>query len=231
VHALGQVASCRLQSTLDVGRLQGALNARLPADVRVLSVVEAPAAFHARYWARHKTYVYVILNGPIADPHARQLLWHLVPPLDVEAMRSALALLVGRHDFRAFQAAGSRVTDTTRTVSLANLDADVWTGIWGPGIDRFQARQPVAVPRPSLGSARADLKLPRMLTLTFAGDGFLRHMVRNIVGTVVEVGLGRRSAENVVEILAGCDRRAAGMTAPPHGLYLLAVEYREGPAD
>lgn len=210
VHALGQVASCRVATRLDVGSLRRALNARLPAAIRVLRVEEAPDGFHARYWARAKTYTYRALAGPIADPFLRALAWHVPHALDVEAMRAALAPLVGRHDFAAFQGAGSAVRDTRRTLQCADLEETPWRGLFGDG----QAA-------PDEG---------RLLVWRFTGDGFLRHMVRNIVGTVVETGLGRRRPDEMSALLASRDRRSAGPTAPAHGLTLVSVDYG-GPPD
>jgi tRNA pseudouridine38-40 synthase len=214
VHALGQVASCRVETRLDPDSLRRALNARLPASIRVLQVEEAPDGFHARYWARAKTYSYRALVGSLADPFLRGLAWHLPHALDAGAMRAALALLTGRHDFAAFQGAGSAVRDTVRTLHRADLEETSWRGLFGDA-------------PPAADGAR-------LLVWRFTGDGFLRHMVRNIVGTVVETGLGRRRPEDMAALLASGDRRQAGPTAPAHGLTLVSVEYGEaappGPA-
>lgn len=209
VHALGQVASCRVETRLDPERLRRALNARLPASVRVLCVEEAPAGFHARYWARAKTYAYRVLAGPVADPFLRALAWHVPQALDVGAMRAALAPLAGRHDFAAFQGAGSAVRDTVRTLLRVDLEETTWEGLFGD-----------APPAPEAA---------RLLVWRLTGDGFLRHMVRNIVGTVVEVGLGRRQPGDMAALLAAGDRRRAGPTAPAHGLTLVSVEYGAAP--
>jgi tRNA pseudouridine38-40 synthase len=209
VHALGQVASCRIRSHLDTRACLRALNARLPADVRVLDVAEAPRRFHARFWALGKTYAYFVLQAPVADPLAVRYVWHQSQPLDLEGMRSALAALVGTHDFKGFQAAGTRVVDTVRTLRTATLLAEPWGGLFG--------------------RARGWPSSGLLLRFELEGDGFLRHMVRNVVGTVVEVGLGRREARDVSRVLRGRDRRQAGMTAPARGLVLLDVRHAEGP--
>jgi tRNA pseudouridine38-40 synthase len=193
VHALGQVASVTLASTLDSLTLGRALNAVLPPDVRILSVQEADGGFHARFSAVAKTYEYRILNAPLVSPFLHRYVWHIVQPLALDAMREAAAALVGAHDFAAFQAAGSNVESTERLI-----DRLEWED--GGGYD-----------------------LP--IVMRIAGDGFLRHMVRNIVGTLVEVGTGRWPAPCVAEILASGERTLAGPTAPARGLFLVRVDY------
>jgi tRNA pseudouridine38-40 synthase len=131
----------------------------------------------------------------------RRYAWHVTHPLDLAAMSEALAPLIGTHDFKAFQAAGSRVSDTIRTLYEASLEEYVPEASWpGPG-----------------GASE--------LTLVLRGDGFLRHMVRNIVGTLVEIGRGRWPPGQMAAVLASRDRRLAGPTAPPQGLFLVEVEY------
>ena len=138
--------------------LARALNAVLPPDIRVTSAEEASPGFHARFSAVAKTYEYRILNGPLVSPFLHRYVWQVPGRLDLDAMRPAAAFFLGSHDFAAFQAAGSAVASTIRTVHTIE---------WKDGcVDR-----------------------PLMLRIT--GDGFLRYMVRNIVGTLVEVGTGR----------------------------------------
>jgi tRNA pseudouridine38-40 synthase len=193
VHALGQVASAALNASIDAHTLSRALNAVLPADVRVLAIEEVAEAFHARFSAVSKTYEYRIINAPFVSAFLYRHAWHVVHPLDVEAMRAAADPLVGRHDFAAFQGAGSSVATTERTV----LDID-----WQDG-------------------GGYDLAVVMRIT----GDGFLRHMVRNIVGTLVEIGTGRRDPWWLLDVLESRDRTQAGPTAPAHGLFLVRVNY------
>jgi tRNA pseudouridine38-40 synthase len=192
-HALGQVASVTLAATLDCARLGRALNAALPAAVRVLRVEEAAAEFHARFSAVAKTYEYRILNAPIVSPFLHRYVAHIVQPLQVAGMRDASASLLGRHDFSAFQAAGSDTASSVRTIHSIE-----WQN--GGGGDS-----------------------PIVMQIT--GDGFLRHMVRNIAGTLVQVGIGRWPISSVEDILNGRDRAQAGATAPAAGLFLVRVDY------
>jgi tRNA pseudouridine38-40 synthase len=201
VHALGQVASFRIEHSLPVEQLVRAINARLPTAVRALAAEEADAGFHARFSARSKTYRYRLLVSPVADPFCQRFAWHVTDRLDVAAMIDGLRRVEGRHDFSAFRAAGSDVRDAIRTVTLAS------------------ARVRRAVP--SAGIAHAGLGVVFELT----GDGFLRHMVRNIVGTLVEIGRGRRTPAAMNDLLAGAPREEAGPTAPPQGLCLVRVLY------
>jgi tRNA pseudouridine38-40 synthase len=193
VHALAQVASTTLTASIDTHTLQRALNAVLPPDVRVLSIEEPAGPFHARFDATSKTYEYRIVNAPLVSAFLHRQVWHVVYPLDVDAMRAAAEPLVGRHDFAAFQGAGSSVATTERTVMELG-----WQD--GGGYD-----------------------LPIVMRIT--GDGFLRHMVRNIVGTLVEIGAGRRDPWGLLELLDSRDRTLAGPTAPAQGLFLVSVHY------
>ncbi len=194
VHALGQVATVSFAGSLDPATLGRALNAVLPADVRVLSIEDVEPDFHARFSATGKSYEYRIVNAPFVSPFLCRYVWHIGHPLDLGAMRAASHPLVGTHDFAAFQGAGSIVSSSERTIRRLE-----WTD--GGGYD-----------------------LP--LVMHIEADGFLRHMVRTIVGTRVEVGVGRWPASQVERILASRDRSQAGSTAPPHGLFLVGVDYR-----
>ena len=196
VHALGQVAAFTLHRVLPGETLVRALNARLPDAIRVRSAEEAPPDFHPRL-ARAKTYRYRIWNADVMNPLERRFAWHVSGALDVDAMRAAAALVAGRHDFAAFQSAGSDVATTIREIFVSRIaECGVRNG-----------------------------EESALLCYEVAGEGFLRHMVRAIVGTLVEVGRGRQSADWIGRVLASRDRAAAGPTAPPEGLVLVGVTY------
>lgn len=225
VHALGQVASAQIEHSIPAASLRQALNTTLPADVRIVTVEEAPASFNARSAARSKIYRYRIFNGETISPFARRYAWHVPYALDLSLMKAAGQELIGQHDFTAFQAAGSGATRTLRTIT-----ASEWS-------DAAFARVPTAAA--AFGSPAEGYGAPSeipgetglMLTYHIAGAGFLRYMVRNIVGTLVEVGSGRRAAGSLGLLLASRDRGLAGPTAPPHGLYLVWVDYDTAGAD
>jgi tRNA pseudouridine38-40 synthase len=202
VHALRQVASVSLTASLDTVTLARALNAVLPPDVRVLDISDAPPDFHARFSATGKIYQYRIVNGPTVSPFIRRFVWHVIPRLDFDAVRMASKVLTGTHDFAAFQGAGTSVSSTERTIR--RLEWRTWTEPIGPDSDAYDSRN---------------------LIVEIEGDGFLRHMVRTIVGTLVEIGLGRWPAADVAGILASRDRSKAGTTAPAQGLLLKRVLY------
>lgn len=191
VHAERQVASVTVETGLDPDRLGRALNGVLPHDLTVVDCAAAPDAFHARYGARSKLYCYRIWNGASASPLRRARCYRVAPPLDVEAMRKGAVSLLGTHDFTAFQAAGSPVRSSVRT--LTRLDVE--------------------------GSPRGEIGL------WVEANGFLRHMVRNLAGTLIEVGLGRREAASVAELLESRNRQRAGPTAPARALTLVRVDY------
>ena len=192
VHALRQVASLATASSLEPAKLARGLNALLPDSIRVLQASEAPAGFDARRSALGKRYLYLIDRGRVAHPLVRRYAWHPRFALDVEAMRSALGALRGKHDFSAFCAAPGRGRSPTCTVRSARL------------------------------VARGD-----RAAVILSADSFLHHMVRNIVGSLVEVGRGARPASWMADLLAGRDRTRSGPTAPPHGLMLVRVLYGE----
>lgn len=208
VHALAQVASCRLSHPLAAATLQRALNATLPDAIRVVAVEEAPDSFHARYSARAKTYRYLLLNAAWAGPFERRYVWQIPQPLDIPAMRDAARRLEGARDFAAFQGAGSAARTTSRTVFAASVTDAPPGDQLGPAFGCLH-REPGA----------------RVVAIEVTGDGFLRHMVRNAVGCLVDIGLGRRNPAWLEEVLDSRDRTRAAATAPAAGLFLVGVDY------
>jgi tRNA pseudouridine38-40 synthase len=222
VHALGQVAAFTLMRTMSADALVRALNARLPESVRVLSAAEAPSTFHPQFGARSKTYRYRMWNADAMHPFERRYAWHLPGRLDIEAMRAGAGALEGEHDFAAFQGQGSDVATTVRRISASRITT-VDTGsivthhVHG---DAGHAR----VPTVDRGRPSGDGGTP-LLCYEVTGSGFLRHMVRTIVGSLVEVGRGKQPADWIARVIGSRDRSTAGQTAPAHGLFLVAVDY------
>jgi tRNA pseudouridine38-40 synthase len=192
VHALGQVASFRIDRDWTPREWMKGMNARLPKDIAVQSAEIMPDNFHARYAAIGKLYEYRILNRQARPAIDRYYVWHVHKPLNVEAMQQAAAALTGPHDFTSFE--GSLTDNEDPVCRLQRLS-----------IHR-----------------NGDY-----LHIQAYADRFLKHMVRAMVGTLVEVGQLQRSAEEIPAMLAARDRTKAGRTAPSHGLFLLRVDYHQ----
>jgi tRNA pseudouridine38-40 synthase len=199
VHALGQVASFTLARTIGAGTVLRAMNARLPGEIRVLEATEVDAAFHARFSARGKVYRYRIWNGEVVSPFERARVWHVTGALDLDAMRAAAQTLEGRHDFASFEAAGSVTKTSERQIFSSRVLG--------------------------LSGVEGSKDAPPVITYEVSGDGFLRHMVRTIVGSLVEIGRGRRDGAWLHAIVQARDRTLAGPTAPASGLFLVRVDY------
>jgi tRNA pseudouridine38-40 synthase len=195
VHALGQVATVRTVSPIPVENLVIALNDTLPKSVRVLATDEVGEDFHARRSAKAKTYRYRVWREAICPPFVARYVTHHPYPLDEGAMAEAAGVIVGEHDFTSFAA----------------VDAEK-----GSDEERSKVR---TVFSSQFGREGAEL------IYEIRGNGFLHHMVRNLVGTFFLVGKGTLKPADVSAILEKKSRSAAGATAPPEGLYLVSVEY------
>ena len=193
VHARAQGVLVQLGKEWDPYRLLAAINAHLPADVRVMAAQRAPEDFFPRAHAVAKRYVYRIQEGPAADPFLVNRRWHVhgAQPLDRAAMAEAAGHLVGFHDFSSFRHQECAAKSPVKMIYAIALETD------GPSLD-----------------------------IVFEGNRFLMHMVRILSGTLMEVGKGRYRAQDLPAILEARDRRRAGITAPPHGLYLEQVWYQ-----
>ncbi|HYH04548.1 MAG TPA: tRNA pseudouridine(38-40) synthase TruA [Bacillota bacterium] len=190
VHARGQVVNFLTQAKLETEQWMKALNAVLPEDIAITGAVEVEPTFHARFSAKAKTYSYRIHTGKTRPVFNRNFVYFYRYQLDGEKMRKAAEQLIGRFDFRSFQAAGSSVKTTVRTVHFCRLS-----------------------------------RVGTELVFEINADGFLYHMVRNIVGTLILVGNGKLSESEFSEILRKEDRSFAGPTAPALGLCLEEVIY------
>ena len=197
VHATGQVVSLATDAVFPFDRLPYALNAVLPADCSARESAIVDEGFSARFSALERTYVYAIAPRQQRDALTARYAWHVPQRLDVSAMRAAAAQVVGEHDFRSFC-----------SILPVGADAEPLTTV--RSLYRFTIE-----PRAGL------------LRLELTASGFLHRMARSLVGTVVEVGSGRRSGD-LAAVLAAADRSAAGQIAPAHGLYLAGVRYDDG---
>ncbi|MFW5489840.1 MAG: tRNA pseudouridine(38-40) synthase TruA [Desulfovibrio sp.] len=200
VHARGQVAHADIPTNrLSIDWI-GALNSMLPDTISVLDVRPVPDDFHARFSVIAKTYSYTLwLDRRIVLPERRPFVW-MCGPFDAQALQAmdeAAAILVGEHDFAAFQNTGTPVSSTVRTIHSF-------------------ARQPAC-----------SCRDPREVVWHVRADGFLKQMVRNLMGCIVAVGQGKVSVADVRSLLIGGDRTKAPRTAPAEGLCLERVEYPE----
>jgi len=198
VHALGQGVSFTATARWDgqASDLRRALNALLPRDVWVERLAAMRAGFDARRSATARRYRYVVgTDDAAASPFRRPYEWALGRPLDLAALRVAAAALLGEHDFRGLAAAGAATAHYRCRVVLAE---------WAP---------------------RADVAEGGGVTFTIEADRFVHHMVRFLVGAIVDIALGRRPPTDFPRLLAATDNLAASPPAPPQGLYLVAVRY------
>ncbi len=191
VHALAQTANFRHETRLTPDIFHKGLNSLLPDDIVIKACEQVPLDFHARFDAKSKRYRYRILNRDLPMAVGRHYAWFIKRELSLDAMRSTLPHIIGSHDFKAFEGAGSPRSHTTRIVLNANLKKREH------GFIEFEIE----------------------------ANGFLRFMVRNIVGTLVDVGLGKLSQEDFRRIRLSKDRSQASATAPSRGLFLMEAVY------
>ncbi|HZL51424.1 MAG TPA: tRNA pseudouridine(38-40) synthase TruA [Terracidiphilus sp.] len=212
VHALGQVASVTLEAPIPPQNLLRALNRTLPQSIRILEARIVPDTFHARHSAVAKTYEYRIFREEICPPVLARYVLAYPWPLDLEVMQTAERLFEGEHDFLSFAA-----TDPDLSSRNSELSVD----------DEEEAKVTAIRTISSSAWERQSGEAGELLVYRVRGNGFLHHMVRNLVGTMVDVGRGRLKAGDIPGILAARTRAAAGPTAPAQGLFLHSVEYGE----
>lgn len=197
VHAEGQVANVHIAADkFTPEKLRHAINGNLWRDIRVIKVEKVPDDFHARFSAKSKTYVYRIVNAPVMSPFWRRFAHHESRPLDVARMNDAARLFLGEHDWTAFASARSDGESRVRNVTDFTVESH-----W---------------------NTRADAQI---IEFNIAAKGFLRYMVRSIVGTLIEVGLGLKTSDTIQTAIVTGDRNLAGKTASAQGLTLLRVDY------
>jgi tRNA pseudouridine38-40 synthase len=197
VHAMAMTANFHSNSAIPCPQLQKALNSMLPPAIRILGAVDLISGFHARFSCRGKHYCYYVQTAPVQPPFLRHYALHAPFTLDFGRMRSCLDLLIGRHDFSSFENSGSRDKKSSQ----------------GRGAVR------------TLFTAKIEKHSQDTFAIEVTGDGFLRNMVRNIVGTLLESGEKKISVDGFSAILKAKNRAMAGPTAPPHGLFLQRVLY------
>jgi tRNA pseudouridine38-40 synthase len=199
VHAWGQVVSADLPVGMDLLKLRYRINSMVGPSLVVRSIEWAPKPdFNARYDANWRHYRYTVLNTPVPSPFLAGTAWHVAQELDLRLMQLACDPFVGVHDFTSF-CRKPRVGEVDRPPSLMrHVMLARWTDV-GEGLLRFDIR----------------------------ANAFCHQMVRSITGTLVEVGLGRRTAGGLMDVLRAKDRSRAGLVAPPHGLCLWEVGYDE----
>ncbi|MFO8112221.1 MAG: tRNA pseudouridine(38-40) synthase TruA [Desulfosalsimonadaceae bacterium] len=205
VHALAQVAAFQCETRLGPGAFFSGLNSLLPDDIAILSCEQVDDHFHPRFDATGKTYIYRIRNCAVPAAVGRNHFWHIKKPLDIGAMDAAMQHIIGTHDFKAFENTGSPRSHTVRTIYDASITADA---------SDLKSRSRVLPDDES------------MIAIRITADGFLRYMVRNIVGTLVDVGRSKITPEEFAAIKENKDRSRASATAPPQGLFLQRVHYR-----
>ena len=197
VHAEGQVANVKLpDGKFTPEKLKHAINGNLWRDIRIMKAEKAPDEFHARFSAKMKTYVYRVVNAPVMSPMWRRFAHHEARPLDVGRMNETARLFQGEHDWTAFSSAQADGDNRVRDVTAFTVESH-----WD---DRAQAV---------------------MIEFRISAKGFLRYMVRSIVGTMLEVGRGEKDSDTIQTAIVTGDRDLSGKTAPAHGLTLFRVDY------
>ena len=196
VHAEGQVANVRMSRSFTPEKLKQAINGNMWRDIRMMKVEKAPDEFHARFSAKQKTYVYRVVNAPVMSPFWRRFAHHEGRPLDVARMNEAARFFQGEHDWTAFSSAQADGDNRVRTISSFSVESS-WDSRAGATMIEFR----------------------------ITANGFLRYMVRSIVGTMLEVGRGEKDSDTIQTAIVTGDRSLAGKTASAQGLTLLRVDY------
>ena len=221
VHALAQVASFALQAPIPEENLKRALNRILPHSIRILESRTVRSTFHARHSAVAKTYEYRVFRGEICPPFLARYVLDCRWPLNFEALQKSAGFFVGEHDFLSFAATdpelGNRAPESDRNPDPRPIPR--------PG---FQIEKPMPATVRTIFSStweERQTEAGNLLVYRVRGNGFLHHMVRNLVGTMLDVGRGHLELSEIPAILAARCRSAAGPTAPARGLFLDSVEY------
>ena len=216
VHALAQVASFPLRTPIPPENLQRALNRTLPPSIRISEARTVRSTFHARHTAIAKTYEYRIFRGEICPPFLARYVYACPWELDIEKLQASAGFFTGKHDFRSFAASDPDLSERERESVSQEMVVDA-----SVRIAPFSTVRTIY----SSGWESQSYDAGEVLVYRVRGNGFLHHMVRNIVGTMVEIGRGQLAVEETPRILTACSRSAAGPTAAARGLFLHSVEY------
>ncbi|HPP67112.1 MAG TPA: tRNA pseudouridine(38-40) synthase TruA [bacterium] len=195
VHGLAQVFSFSVQTKMVPSQILPAMNALLDKSIRIKHISRVDQNFHPRFSAQKKIYRYLICNFP--SPFLKDRAWYVTEKLNLYQMRKACSFIIGTHDFTSFQASGSQIKNTVRTIESIRIKKEYFC--IDPDVD--------------------------VIVIEICGNGFLYKMARNIVGTLVDVGKGKKMPVDVKDIIEARNRKAASATAPAYGLYLANVIY------
>ncbi|OGP29997.1 MAG: tRNA pseudouridine(38-40) synthase TruA [Deltaproteobacteria bacterium GWC2_42_11] len=228
VHALGQAANFISNTRIETFSLQKGLNSLLPEDIVIKNVEDVELDFDARRSAKGKTYRYIILNRSYPSAIHRNTSWFVPYKLDIHLMNEGAERLIGEKDFSSFRAAGCSSEHAIREILSFSIWRDAAAAC--PACKPVVSKNPPSRRFASRVVSRHDVFSERMecdnfIIIEVKGTAFLMHMVRIMVGTLVDLGRGKITLENFKDIIEAKDRTKAGMTAPPHGLFLKEVEY------
>jgi len=223
VSALGQVGLIQIDSPIPTENLAKAITDRLPPDMAIVKAEEVPMGFDVIGAVKSKWYRYTIYNGPVRPVLHIRRCWHISAKLDIAAMDSAAKFLVGTKDFKSFAAGDEKREDTVRTIF--RCEAYLSCGVSRASCEKKEMGSCLRRNDDTQYAQRNTQNKDDWVYVDVEGDSFLYNMVRNIVGTLVEVGVSRWKPEKINEILEAKDRTAAGPMAPAAGLCLMRIEY------
>ncbi len=213
VHALAQVANFKTKTKLNPVRILRALNSSLPKDIRIIDADEVDLNFNAQFKAKSKTYKYIILNSRTSNPFLNRYCYHLSFPLDLDLIKQEVKCLKGRHNFKSFCASGSKVNYPVRSIKKICVETK----------KVFLTHSTSLRVNPECIEGLTNHV--KLIIITIEADGFLYNMVRNIVGTLIDIVRGHLKKGDMKRILNAKNRRLAGPTAAAKGLFLCEVKY------
>lgn len=214
VHAEGQVVHFDAQTSIPTDKIPFAVNTNLPDDISMLYCEQTDESFNARFSAKRKTYCYKLYVSRHQRPMLEPTHEHVAVPVDVSKMRQAASYIEGTHDFKCFEASGSVIKNTVRTVYNVNIAVNPLTRVSAISLAESESAE-----------LCADKTMDVEICISVTGNGFLYNMVRIIAGTLLYVGIGKLESTDVEKIIESKDRRDAGKTLSAKGLHLISVQY------